>query len=44
MKRAARGLDHPAQGIRVDRRLAKHPQIALKKQDSKYVYNEFLIN
>jgi hypothetical protein len=30
MKRAARGLDSPAQGIRVDRRLAKHPQIAPK--------------
>jgi hypothetical protein len=44
MKRAARGLDYPAQGIRVDRRLAKHPQIAQKKQYSKYVYYEFLIN
>jgi hypothetical protein len=30
MKRAARGLDYPAQSIRVDRRLAKHPPIAPK--------------
>ena len=44
MKRAARGLDYPAQRIRVVRRLAEHPQIAPKIQYSKYVYNEFLIN
>jgi len=44
MKRAARGLSYPAQGIRVDRGLAKHPQIAPKKQYSKYFYNKFLIH
>jgi hypothetical protein len=28
MKRAARGLDYPAQCIRVEHGLVKHPQIA----------------
>jgi hypothetical protein len=41
MKRAARGLDYPAQGIRVDRRLAKHPQIAQKKNN---IPNMFIMN
>ena len=44
MKRAARGLDYPVQSIRVERGLAKHPQIAPQKQYPKFVINEFLIN
>jgi len=40
MKRAARGLDYTAQGNRVDRGLAKQPQIAPKNN----ILNMFVMN
>ena len=33
MKRAARGLDCPAQGIRIESGLARQPQAALKNNN-----------